>query len=308
VYWSTFNSIEGAAFKGYFKGEAPPGIKKDMQLTQKVMANMLEAHVRVYQTIHEAYKEKAKTNPALPKPQVGIQKNIIPLDPIKKDNIGIRSASAITSVMGEMLQNQGFFNFFTTNTYSIYVPFYISYSHTNQKASESLDWIGVNIYSNIEMRLTAQQNEVDEDKQTENTNYRDYPEGIYRAVTEIKQISDKCHVPIIVTENGIATQDNQAGDEKRTRFFRRTLYIIRKLLDEHCPIIGYLPWSAHDNYEWPIKSNDQWLNINPFTSRRYGFFRVEFDKSKNYLERSLKKGSEYYKDFIKNFKTKIPLE
>src|SRR5690606_21856337 len=140
--------------------------------------------------------------------------------------------------------------------------------------------------------LSTPQTETDPDRMTENPTYRDYPEGFYRAVKEIyKNVAKPLGIPIIITENGIATNN----DERRTRFFQRTLYTIRKLIEEGYPIIGYTPWASHDNYEWPSK--DQ---TDAFTSRRYGFFSVDFSKPEE-LPRTLKEGARYYRDFIKSY-------
>jgi len=300
TYWSTFNAIEGYAFKGYYRLDGPPGKVKSMQLTQQVMANMLEAHVRFYQAVKNQdsglYYEKLQENNNIPQPRIGLQKNIVLLDsatatitnPIKQD------ISAAISVIGEGAQNKGFFDFFTTGTFNVYTPRQVY--HHNALAPQSIDWIGLNIYSNMLMRFSTSLAEFDEDKATENKTYRDYPEGIYRAAEIIRDRiagPSKLNLPIIITENGIATKDDASGEAKRTRFFQRTLFTIRMLIKEGYPIIGYTPWASHDNYEWPTQAQKD-----PFTSRRYGFFHVDFDKN---LQRTLKSGALYYRDFIKKY-------
>jgi beta-glucosidase/6-phospho-beta-glucosidase/beta-galactosidase len=266
----------------------------------EVMANMLEAHVDVYQAIKKIYKEKSLTK-NIPNPQIGIQKNIVPLDAITKTwrQTVNWPVSKLFTMMGEAAQNKGFFNFFNTGSFYVWLPTkaYVKTKY-NPNAKSSLDWIGVNIYSNMYMLWSQRQEETVADKQTANVNYRDYPEGIYRAVEKINDnIAKPLNIPIIVTENGIATDNSIAGNEKRTRFFQRTLFTIRKLLEDNFNIIGYTPWSAHDNYEWPsVEQPDPW------NSRRYGFFYVDFDKnSPNYLQRTLKTGAHYFRDFLRSF-------
>jgi beta-glucosidase/6-phospho-beta-glucosidase/beta-galactosidase len=207
--------------------------------------------------------------------------------------------SKIFTYMGESAQNNGFYSFFSTGIFYTWLPTkaYVKTAY-NPHAKSSLDWIGVNTYSNMYMLWSQRQEETVTDRQTANINYRDYPEGIYRAVENInKNIAQPLHIPIIVTENGIATNNDSAGNEKRTRFFQRTLFTIRKLLEENYNIIGYTPWSCHDNYEWPsVEQPDPW------DSRRYGFFYVNFVKnSLDYLKRTLKTGAYYYRDFLKTF-------
>jgi beta-glucosidase len=300
TYWSSFCAIEGYAFKAYYQADNAPG-EKNLQKTMEVMANMLEAHVDVYQAIKKIYHEKYAHDKNIPNPQIGIQKNIVPLDAINKTwrHTVNYPVSKLFTMMGEAAQNKGFFNFFTTGSFKVWLPTkaYVKTEY-NPNAQKSLDWIGVNIYSNMFMLWSQRQEETVTDKQTANVNYRDYPEGIYRAVETIhNNIAKPLNIPIIVIENGIATDNTDAGNAKRTRFFQRTLFTIRKLIENNYNVIGYTPWSAHDNYEWP--SMEQ---TDPWDSRRYGFFYVNFDKnSPDYLQRTLKTGAKYYRDFLRSF-------
>jgi beta-glucosidase len=53
-------------------------------------------------------------------------------------------------------------------------------------------------------------------------------------------------VPLMVTENGIATDD----DARRIDYTREALGHLLDVLDEGADIRGYLHWSLLDNYEW----------------------------------------------------------
>jgi beta-glucosidase len=286
VYWSTFNAIEGYAFKGYFTGDGPPG-KKSLIATQKVMYNMLAAHGKIYEAIkgskgiffstsglYQTYK-KTKTN--IPEPLIGLQKNIVLFDPFEKENQGFcqKYKSRFICSFSSLLNDKIYFKLLRF------------------QYGSCLNWIGVNTYSNMFMLGATRQEEMDDDRKTENLNYRDYPEGIYRAVHIINtEIAKPLNIPIIITENGIATTNDDKGNEKRTRFFRRALYTIRKLIEEGCPIIGYTPWASHDNYEWPSEKQSD-----PY-DRPYGMFSVD---RKNNFERTLKTGAYFYRDFITHY-------
>ena len=305
TYWSTFNAVEGYAFKGYYTGDGAPGIKAgikgDMQKTADVMKNMLEAHVQVYQTINNSYqaylpqyREFSQIDIDIPKPQIGIQKNILQLDPASKGwkQKLLSPASRIVCGIGNMFQNEGFYNFFTTGVYSVYIPTKVFVVHKNSNAPNCLDWVGVNTYSNQGMCLSTRVKEEDPEKQTLNPNYRFYPEGIYRAVQEVaervaKPIGEKKgigSIPIWITENGIPTRyDNEGDNEKRTRFFQQSLHTIT-LAAKKYRIEAYLPWASHDNYEWGAKEG--------FGTKPYGFFYVN-PKNPSGPHR-LKKGSPFF--------------
>jgi len=52
--------------------------------------------------------------------------------------------------------------------------------------------------------------------------------------------------PIVVTENGIATSD----DEKRIAYTREALGHLLDVVDEGADVRGYIHWSLLDNFEW----------------------------------------------------------
>jgi beta-glucosidase len=51
---------------------------------------------------------------------------------------------------------------------------------------------------------------------------------------------------VLVTENGIATQD----DERRVRYIDTALAGVRRCLADEIDVLGYFYWSALDNFEW----------------------------------------------------------
>jgi len=318
TYWSTFNAIEGYTFKGYFLGNGAPGFRKKKDEKEKykktaiVIKNMLESHVRVYKAIKELYKihaPKYKKYHAIeiPEPQIGIQKNILPFDPLdttwKQKLLSLNVIPLCRQIkcdIGNMFQNEGFYNFFSTGTYQVYIPTKVFVAHKNSDAPNCLDWIGVNHYSNRYMQLWGDVEEQDSARQTRNPNYRFYPEGIYRAIEEVanriaKPIGKRKgidSIPIWITENGIPTEyDNEADDAKRTRFFQQALFTISQAIEDGYRVEAYLPWSSHDNYEWGAKEG---LGTNP-----YGFFYV--DPKNPSSPHQLKKGSQYFCNFVKAF-------
>ena len=305
TYWSTYNAIEGYAFKGYYKGEGSPGIKGDLHTTQVVMKNMLEAHVRIYQEIKKSYRRFVQINDTITEPLIGIQKNIIPMD-IAQHSLWwtLSFLSKEMASIATIIQNKGFYQFFTEGKFEICVsiPFKgskgsVNISHINEDAPYCLDWIGVNHYSNMYMGPLTKALEPDKSRLTRNKNYRYYPEGLYRAIDEIsKNIAipvgklknkNKNPIPIIISENGIAA----TSGEMRKRFFQETLYTIMNAIHDGYNVIGYLPWSSHDNYEWGTKKG----------TKRYGFFAVDFNDENNPLITGLKPSSLYYRDVLNTF-------
>jgi beta-glucosidase len=55
-------------------------------------------------------------------------------------------------------------------------------------------------------------------------------------------------VPIIVTENGIATED----DTRRVEYFERALAGLKRAIDDGVDVRGYVAWSLMDDFEWQL--------------------------------------------------------
>lgn len=286
---STFNSPSGYAAKGYWAGVTPPGIKNDMQQMVAVLKNMLEAHVGAYTAIKKI---------GGPSVQVGILKNMYQLN----TRNGRSFLSHLGCSAGEMLQNEGIFGFFTTGHFNIYMPTKAHISHYNPQAPYSLDFIGLNYYSNGYMKGFSKDPAVEPDvtKRTANPNYRIYPQGLYLAIKElsermakpIEKIQNR-PIPIYITENGIAPLDD--NDMVRASFYHNYLSALTQAIQEGFDVRGYITWSLMDNYEWgsSYTGNDR---------KPYGLLKVNF--SDGSLTRTVKAGAHYLKDLITTFKEK----
>lgn len=70
-----------------------------------------------------------------------------------------------------------------------------------------------------------------------------YPEALEHT---IRYTAQRCSKPIIVTENGIATED----DAERIEYTRRALEGLFRCTKDKIDVQGYFHWSAFDNFEW----------------------------------------------------------
>ncbi len=73
--------------------------------------------------------------------------------------------------------------------------------------------------------------------------YEDCPVAVGNVV---RKIAAEFHGELIVTENGIATDD----DSRRCEFIREAVDGVLAARNEGIPVIGYLYWSLLDNFEW----------------------------------------------------------
>jgi beta-glucosidase len=70
-----------------------------------------------------------------------------------------------------------------------------------------------------------------------------YPECVEHVV---RYAAKEARVPIIVTENGIATED----DTRRVEYYQRAVAGVKRAIDDGVDVRGYVAWSLMDNFEW----------------------------------------------------------
>lgn len=104
------------------------------------------------------------------------------------------------------------------------------------------DFIGVQSYSSQQVDENGVVPHPDHpDNTMVGTAYR--PDGLGLAVAHAWQ---RTGLPVLVTENGIATED----DERRIDYTRAALTGLSEAIDGGADVRGYLHWSLLDNYEW----------------------------------------------------------
>ena len=265
--WFTFCSYIGYAFPAYFMGFKPP-FKKDMQLSLDVMKHMLDTHVRVYHRLKSIDKTA----------KVGIHKTVYMIDPYCRWN----PLDLMYSWFGNKMQNYAIYDFFTTGVYKVWMPGKAYIKYENEKAKGALDCIGLTYYS----AAYAKNSKIiprPECMPTENERYTMYPQGFYRTLHQVNDyLAKPLHVPIYVTETGIAAK----SDEDRDIFFKRHLYVLSKALQDGIDIRSYCCWSLMDNFEWSYGY-----------TKKYGICRVNFETQ----ERTLKKGAEFLVEVAKKY-------
>jgi beta-glucosidase len=83
----------------------------------------------------------------------------------------------------------------------------------------------------------------DPDRNVTQMGYVDAPRSIGNVV---KTVARSFQGDLIVTENGIATSD----DERRCEFIREAVDSVKECAKEGIPVKGYMYWSLLDNFEW----------------------------------------------------------
>lgn len=269
--WITFTAPESYALLGYLIGTTPPGVR-NMHSAARVLKNEFEAHVRVYKAI----KNEQNGNMM----QIGIVKHMHILEPwYFWDRAACYAAN--------MLTNDMFYTFFTSGTFSLRLPLPGNagawVKHTNGFAPKSLDFIGINYYSHGYMKNFINHISNPSEIPTDIPGMTVYPEGLYFAIEDVSNnLASKLSIPIIITQNGVATSDESIRD----LYLKRHIYCVSKAIKDGHNVQGYSYYSLLDGFSWG--SYD----------KKLGLFAVDRDT----LERTKKSGASYYYDVIKKHK------
>ncbi|WP_299528285.1 glycoside hydrolase family 1 protein [uncultured Streptomyces sp.] len=112
------------------------------------------------------------------------------------------------------------------------------------EAARGDDWIGVQSYTRTKIGPEGPL-PAPADAERTLTQWEYYPAAVGHALRHTASIVGP-DVPLIVTENGIATDD----DRRREDYYAGALEEVASALEDGLNIAGYLAWSALDNYEW----------------------------------------------------------
>jgi len=108
-----------------------------------------------------------------------------------------------------------------------------------------------------------------EDARLTKMGYEYYPEALAGV---LRFVDSHWKKPIIVTENGVST-DN---DEERIEFIERALNGLHQCIEDGINVIGYTHWSLLDNFEWQLGYE-----------QRFGLIAVDRKTQKRYPKASL---------------------
>lgn len=237
-YWITINEPGVNIFKAYVEGQWPPG-HNSFKEAIKMFVALLKAHCLAYNAIHRVYKENN-----WPRPNVGIAKNFIQYSPCRDGSFFDKLSTSIRSY---------YFNTLFMNAILSGWCIAPGFPIVKLPLKKALDFIGVNYYMRdfvhyIGLSPTRIFGDICSLKHHKDAGKRNfltweiYPRGIYNVLKEYS----KCGMPVLITENGICTNN----DHERKDFIREHLLEVERAIKDGVNVIGYLYWSLIDNFEW----------------------------------------------------------
>jgi len=117
----------------------------------------------------------------------------------------------------------------------------------------ALDFIGINYYVRQVVKwqprgaraLFGVEHKADDplaQRQFSSLGWEVYPQGLRRILDKFRSLG----VPLMITENGIATLD----EGLRERFLIEHVREVALAIDAGIQVLGYLYWTLIDNFEW----------------------------------------------------------
>ena len=253
-FWVTINEPTVYASHAYIFGVWPPQAKSFLR-ARLVLNNMALAHIKAYRLIHEAYRGSS-----CPKPSVGISQFTQAFAPCTQ-----RPGDRFAAYLRDKWFNFGFID--------------AVFRH------KGLDFIGLNYYSRqlVELKEWGLGNlvwDVCKDNhhpvKKNSLGWDIYPQGLYELLLKLK----KYRLPVIITENGICTQD----DASRWEYIHSHLKSVDLAMEKGVLIKGYFYWSLLDNFEWD-------KGFGP----RFGLIDVDYNTYKRTVRESARKFGEVCK-------------
>ena len=235
-WWITINEPTVYAKNGFVAGAWPPCRRHDWRAAWRVVRNMGRAH-RLARDILRRHRPDAMVGFAHSAPFVDARAPARPLD---------RAAAALRDLVLNRLPVRLMAGAFGR-------PF---------------DFIGLNYYcrSLVYWRASGAaalfgrewlQDDQGAPRAFSDMGWEIYPAGLKRQLGRFARYG----VPLLITENGIATEDEQ----QRTGFLRAHLRSLADALAAGLPVAGYCYWSLMDNYEWSLG-----------TGPRFGLYATDF--------------------------------
>ena len=234
-WWVTINEPGVLAVFGYLYGEWPP-LQPSMRAFLGALAGLARMHAAAYGALHMVAQAHGWNV------RVSVAHHERPMRPL---NPGSAVQQAV-AIMPNAIFNRWFLR--ACRSGRLLPP--VGWGQRVTGLRNSLDYLGLNYYCEERVRFNRHrprelfaESVVPAGLPLSSFGWTIDPDGLRRAIV---RLWDEFHLPILVTENGVADED----DELRPRFIVDHLAAICDAIDSGAEVRGYLHWTAMDNFEW----------------------------------------------------------
>jgi beta-glucosidase len=232
--YTIFNEPLVFLLGGYVDGRIPPG-RHDFSLAARALENMFRAYVEAAAILRE--KNAAA--------RFGIAHNMMEFSPERRSSWADRRLAEAA----DRFYNRAYLEAAVTGDLDLRIPTIGKTRLSISDLPSATDFIGVNYYSRLHLRFPGKSRWQGEFSYRDaggrgftDTGWEIHPEGLISCL----RLAAETRLPLIVTENGIATRD----DRLRCDFLREHVALLTRSRASGLPLEGYFYWSLLDNFEW----------------------------------------------------------
>lgn len=233
-WWLTLNEPNVLMALGYAEGQWPPH-RRSPVLALRAAAGLLRMHAAAATALHQS--GAARGRPAM----VSIAHHERPFRPVPGS-----LAARFGAWAPDLLFNRWFL--WSCMRGRMLPP--AGRGEVVPGPRGSLDYLGLNYYTDERVRFDWRassrlfvSSDPDPSLPRNSLGWSIDPGGLRRAVVSL---SEEFRLPVMVTENGVADED----DELRSGFLVDHLRAVVEAIDDGADVLGYLHWTGFDNFEW----------------------------------------------------------
>ena len=217
-HWITINEPTVYVKHAYLACDWPPCGRRSWQAAARALRRLGRAHVRAYDILHRRR----------PDVMVGLSHSSPWVVPCNPD----RAVDRLAARLRDLALNE--------------IPFRCF----GRPARDALDFIGVNYYARQVVRARGASpfgRECTEDHHGAKRHFSTLGWEVFApGLAEVLRRFSRFGLPLFVTENGIATDD----EHERTQYLRDHVASLMRARDSGLDVRGYFWWTLMDNYEW----------------------------------------------------------
>ena len=243
-WWMTINEPGCFIMNGYMQGAHAP-FKRNYLALSRLTRNCLLAHAEAVKTIRQYAKVK---------PMIGVAFSsgaFVPKDETPGEIETARRKSMETS--NGLMSNRWWMDPILAGKPVRAYGIYSTREKDMAAIHQPLDFIGLNIYTSFNYATWGKDTEKPRPGMPRNSLGWVIDERVM--YWNVRFVYDRYKLPIMITENGLASNDivsldGQVHDPQRIDFMHRYLRQLKRASNEGIPLLGYLHWSIMDNFEW----------------------------------------------------------
>lgn len=261
----TINEPQCILGLGYGSGVHAPGVRYPIGAQVRMGHNLLKSHGRAVQVLRECVKDVRVGYAPCANPMIPATDSPADIEAAKKAYYSVNADRAAFHWCLTWYSDPVVLGTYPEDgllVYGKYLP--DNWEADMELICQPLDYYAQNIYQGEIVRAAENAQGWEKVAFPQGSpktalNWHITPDALYWGP---KFITERYHLPLIITENGMSCHDavmldGKVHDPNRIDFVHRYLKSLKRAAEDGVPVIGYFYWSFLDNYEWNSGYNER---------------------------------------------------